>query len=157
MKKARLIGLNLVAALVLVRFTISKFAAWPISVAGFVDMARPLGIDPALFRIGTGFVIGFAALSHAVNALIVVRKETTKATPLLTLNILYSTGAMTGALLAEFFLRSAVKWPLVFIALGIIGVSVATFRAFSDQIVQLVQMRMAGHNPSDSTAVPTSP
>lgn len=130
MKKARLIGSNLMAALVLTRFTISKFAAWPVSVAGFVDMAKPLGIDPTLFRIGTGFVIGFAALSHVVNAVIIARESTTKATPLLALNVLYSTGAMTGALLAEFFLRSTVKWPLVGIALGVLFVSITTFRAF---------------------------
>ncbi len=123
--KALLIFLNLIAGSILIRFTISKFAAWPVSVAGFVDMAKPIGVDPTFFRIATGFIIGFAALSFFINCLIILlRKEDySKYLLLFTFNNLYSTGAMLGALLSEFFLRSSVKWLLVYIAIGIVFIT----------------------------------
>ncbi len=121
-----LIVLNLISGLVLTRFTISKFAAWPVSVAAFNDMAKPLGIDPTFFRIATGFVIGYAAISFFTNCLILLLKkeETEKFKLLYTFNSLYAIGAMTGALLSEFFLRSSPKWPLVYIAIGIVVIAV---------------------------------
>lgn len=103
--KPLLIILNSISGLVLVRFTISKFAAWPVSVAAFADMAKPLGIDPTFFRIGTGFVIGYAAISFFANSLILLIKYqgNEKLKLLYTFNSLYATGAMTGALVSEFF------------------------------------------------------
>jgi len=127
--KKLLIILNLLSGLVLVRFTVSKFAAWPVSVAGFVDMAKPLGIDPTLFRVSTGFIIGFAALSLFLNTLVLARPRSKRADRLLAANVIYVVGAMGGALISEFFLRSEVKWPLVYIAVGIIAVSVANVLA----------------------------
>ena len=35
----------------LVRFSLSKLMAWPISVKAFIEMAKPIGIDPTFFRI----------------------------------------------------------------------------------------------------------
>ncbi len=122
-----LIILNFLAGLILTRFTISKFAAWPISVAGFEDMAKPLGIDPTFFRIGTGFIIGFAMLAYFANCLILILKKEQHEIylRLFAFNSLYGTGAMIGALFAEFFLRTEVKWLLVYFAAGIIFVSLA--------------------------------
>ncbi|MDF3130577.1 hypothetical protein P0Y35_15320 [Kiritimatiellaeota bacterium B1221] len=124
--KTMLILLNVMTALILTRFTVSKFAAWPESVAGFVDMAKPLGIDPTFFRITTGFIIGFAVLFFLSNVLILIRMKNAQGGFIrwFTFNNLYALGAMTGALLAEFFLRSSVKWMLVYIALGVILVSI---------------------------------
>ncbi len=125
--KILLIMLNFLAGLILTRFTISKFAAWPVSVAAFEDMAKPLGIDPTFFRIGTGFVIGFAMLAFFVNCLILVFKKERHGffLRLFAFNSLYGLGAMLGALFAEFFLRTEVKWMLVYYATGIIIVSLA--------------------------------
>ena len=124
--KPLLIVLNLISGLVLTRFTISKFAAWPVSVEAFVDMARPLGIDPTFFRIATGFVIGYAAISFFTNGLILLLKKerNEKAKLIYTFNSLYAIGAMTGALFSEFLLRTAPKWPLVYIAIGIVALAV---------------------------------
>lgn len=121
-----LILLNSISGLVLVWFTVSKFAGWPVSVAAFVDMAKPLGIDPTFFRIATGFVIGYASIALFTNALILLLQKdgNEKARPLFTFNSLYATGAMVGALCAEFFLRSSPKWPLVYIGTAIVVVAV---------------------------------
>ncbi len=120
-----LILLNSISGLVLVRFTVSKFAGWPVSVAAFVNMAKPLGIDPTFFRIATGFVIGYASIALFTNALILLLKKdgNEKARLLFTFNSLYATGAMVGALFAEFLLRSSPKWPLVYIATAIAGIN----------------------------------
>lgn len=125
--KITLSVLNLLAGLILTRFTISKFAAWPISVAAFNDMAKPLGIDPTLFRIGTGFIIGYAAISFFVNcALLLLNKvEQRKPTILFAFNNVYAIGAMIGALFSEFFLRSEIKWMLVYIAIAVIAIATA--------------------------------
>lgn len=130
--KAPLALLNLFAGLILIRFTVSKLAAWPISVAAFEDMAKPLGLDPTAFRISTGFIIGIASLSFFINCLIVLLKkgDNRKRIRIFTINSLYSIGAMTGALLSEFFLRSDPKWMLVYIAIGIIFISLTNL-AFS--------------------------
>lgn len=123
--KPLLILLNSISGLVLVRFTISKFAAWPVSVAAFVDMAKPIGVDPTFFRITTGFIIGYASISFFTNALILlVKKDGNENSRLLyTFNSLYATGAMSGALCSEFFLRTNPKWPLVYIAAGIVVIA----------------------------------
>ena len=128
--------LNLLAGLVLVRFTVSKFAAWPISVAAFEDMAQPLGIDPTFFRIGTGFIIGFASLSFFANGVLLLGKalERRKYLRLFTLTTLYGIGAMTGALFSEFFLRTEPKMMLVYIAAGIIFIAAINLLSFRKKI-----------------------
>ncbi|MGJ8655197.1 MAG: hypothetical protein ACSHX6_02010 [Akkermansiaceae bacterium] len=137
---------NLLAGLILVRFTISKFAAWPISVAAFEEMAKPLGIDPTLFRISTGFVIGFASLAFLVNAILILSKSLDKGKylRLFTLTNLYSLGAMTGALFSEFFLRTEPKMMLVYIALAVIAVAATNLSTRYKQIsVTLQQPKLA--------------
>lgn len=124
--KPFLITLNLISGLILSRFTISKFAAWPESVAGFVDMAKPIGIDPTFFRIATGFIIGYAMIAMVTNGLVLFLKNRSEKLELLfTFNGLYAAGAMFGALASEFGLRSTAKWPLVYIAIGILTVAAA--------------------------------
>jgi len=139
--KPLLIVLNSISGLLLVRFTISKFAAWPVSVAAFVDMAKPLGIDPTFFRIGTGFVIGYAAISFFANSLILIlNKEGNKRIKLLyTFNSLYASGAMVGALISEFFLRSNPKWPLVYIATGIVVIAMANLLSRYSKISEFLR------------------
>lgn len=139
--KPLLIILNSISGLVLIRFTISKFAAWPISVAAFVDMAKPLGIDPTFFRISTGFVIGYAAIALFTNALILLFKQERheKFKLLFTFNSLYATGAMTGALFSEFFLRSNPKWALVYIATAIVSIAIANLLSRHSKISQLLR------------------
>ena len=141
--KPLLIALNSISGLVLIRFTISKFAAWPVSVAAFVDMAKPLGIDPTFFRIGTGFVIGYAALAFFVNSLILLLKKegSEKFKLLYAFNSLYATGAMIGALFSEFFLRSTPKWPLVYIATGIVVIAVVNLLSRHSKIPQILQCK----------------
>lgn len=136
-----LIILNAISGLVLVRFTVSKFAAWPVSVEAFIDMARPLGIDPTFFPVATGFVIGYAAVSFFTNALILLlKKERIEKIKLLyTFNCLYATGAMTGAVFSEFLLRSAPKWPLVYIAIGIVVVALTNLLSRFSNFPQLLR------------------
>jgi len=117
---------TLLMGLVLSRFAISKLTAWEISVQAFIEMARPLGLDPTLFRITTGILILIVFLSYLVTAFLTVAKNKLKR--LQTYNYYNFTflanvlGLMTmvGALLAEFFLREQPKWLLVYIAIGII-------------------------------------
>jgi len=141
--KPLFIVLHLISGLVLTRFTISKFAAWPISVAAFVDMAKPLGIDPTFFRIATGFIIGYAAVSFFTNCLFLLLKkeQNEKAKLLYTFNSLYAIGAMTGALFAEFFLRSTPKWPLVYIAIGILVFAVVNLLSRYSRFSQVIGIR----------------
>ncbi len=142
--KTLLIILNILAALILTRFTVSKFAAWPESVAGFVDMAKPLGIDPTFFRITTGFIIGFAVLSFLCNCVLILRMKKVQDRGLwvFAFTNLYALGAMTGALLSEFFLRSSVKWMLVYIAIAVISVSILNLLTYGRKIsVALLPVR----------------
>lgn len=138
-----LILLNSISGLVLIRFTVSKFAAWPISVAAFVDMAKPIGIDPTFFRISTGFVIGYAAISFFTNALILLLKKegNEKFKLLYTFNSLYATGAMVGALFSEFLLRSIPKWPLVYIAAAIVVIAIVNVLSRYSKISQMLRNR----------------
>lgn len=135
--------LNSISGLVLVRFTVSKFAGWPVSVAAFVDMAKPPGIDPTFFRIATGFVIGYASISLFTNALVLLfRMEGNKKARLLfTFNSLYATGAMVGALFSEFYLRSNPKWPLVYIATAIVVVAAANLFSRYSKLPQALHVQ----------------
>lgn len=135
MKKI-LILLNLIAGFILLRFTVSKFAAWPISVAGFIDMAQPLGVDPTALRITTGFIIGYAMLAFFTNCFIIFFKKENNRNYVLLLgfNIFYALGAMIGALLTEFYIRSSVKWLLVYLAIGVIVVAISNFIAYKSQL-----------------------
>ena len=110
-------------AAVLVRFAVSKLFAWPISVAAFVEMAKPLGINPTFFRIFTGITLTIVIIGYAISLVLISRtkfpqkKESlylVKASNLMGLTV------MTGALFSEFLLRVSPKWPLVYIASAIV-------------------------------------
>ena len=111
---------------VLVRFAISKLAAWEISVNAFIEMAKPLGIDPTFFRVSTGFLISAVMLSYFLNAIYTLFQNKVFFNAQLNYNkfSLFANAfgllTMVGALLSEFFLRVQPKWLLVYIAIGII-------------------------------------
>lgn len=117
---------NLLMALVLSRFAISKLAAWDISVKAFIEMAQPLGIDPTFFRLFTGVIITLIVIGYFTSALYTLFKAKLNGK----LKISHSkfvqfcnlAGLLTmvGALFAEFLLRVEPKWLLVYIAIGVI-------------------------------------
>ena len=118
---------TLLSGLLLVRFVISKFFAWPISVQAFIEMAKPMGIDPTFFRLFTGVIILIACVGFFISFYLLVRnlvKAQSKELIYTAFFYIYGIGAMTGALLAEFLLRDEPKIPLVIIALFIIITSI---------------------------------
>lgn len=113
-------------AVVLVRFAISKLFAWPVSVAAFVEMAKPIGIDPTFFRIFTGITLTVVIAGYLSSLYLVTRKRFPKKKEWLYLvrgSNLLGASVMVGALLSEFFLRTHPKWPLVYIATAIVTFS----------------------------------
>ncbi|UMB59598.1 hypothetical protein MHL31_10960 [Lutibacter sp. A80] len=117
---------NILMGIVLSRFAISKLTGWEISVKAFIEMAKPLGIDPTFFRIFTGIVISAVVigyLSTAILSLIKNKERFTFKVPFTTWAIfsnLFGLLTMVGALIAEFSLRVQPKWLLVYIAIGVI-------------------------------------
>lgn len=117
---------NLLMALVLSRFAISKLAGWDISVKAFIEMAQPLGIDPTFFRLFTGVIISLIVIGYFTSALYTLFK--TKLSDKLKKSHanfvkfcnLMGLLTMVGALFAEFLLRVEPKWLLVYIAIGVI-------------------------------------
>ncbi|MEC7276273.1 MAG: hypothetical protein VXV96_08125 [Bdellovibrionota bacterium] len=106
----------------LVRFSLSKLFAWPISVQAFIEMAQPLSLDPTFFRISTGVIISITCLSYFISFFFGITKRELRSLKSM-LYTLFSNAlgiiVMSGALLAEFFLRVQPKWPLVVIAIFI--------------------------------------
>lgn len=113
---------NLLMGIVLSRFAISKLAGWEISVNAFIEMAKPLGIDPTFFRVSTGVVISAVVIGYFITAFFSLSKNKTKIPFKEWASILNLFGLFTmiGALIAEFSLRITPKWLLVYIAIGII-------------------------------------
>ena len=117
---------SLLMGVILSRFAISKLAGWEISVQAFIEMANPLGINPTFFRVSTGVIILIVVLSYLFSAFYTFfQKKVLLPSKLdyLKLSILTNVVGiftMTGALLSEFYLRIQPKWPLVYIAIGII-------------------------------------
>lgn len=114
---------TLLSGLLLVRFVISKFFAWPISVQAFIQMAKPIGIDPTFFRLFTGVIILIACVGFLISFYLLIRnrvKAQSKELIYTAFFYLYGIGAMIGALVAEFLLRDEPKLPLVIIALFIV-------------------------------------
>lgn len=115
--------------IVLSRFAISKLAGWDISVKAFIEMAKPLGIDPTLFRVSTGIVISAVVIGYLITAAFsliknnAITKFKIPFTKWATLTNLFGLLTMLGALIAEFSLRVQPKWLLVYIAIGIISFS----------------------------------
>jgi hypothetical protein len=121
---------NLLSGLLLIRFSLSKLFAWPISVNAFIEMAKPIGIDPTFFRLFTGVIITTICLGYFYSFFILIRnkvKANTKEVIYATFFNLLGAGVMVGALISEFALRVEPKWPLVFIATFIVVSSVINF------------------------------
>ncbi|WP_372755412.1 hypothetical protein [Labilibaculum sp.] len=121
---------NLLMSAVLSRFAISKLAGWEISVNAFIEMAQPLGINPTFFRLFTGFVIlsiVIAYLSTAIYSLFeskIGSEVKINFKKFANYSNLMGLLTMIGALLAELFLRVQPKWPLVYIAIAVIILSI---------------------------------
>lgn len=118
---------TLLSGLLLIRFVLSKFFAWPVSVQAFIEMAKPIGIDPTFFRLFTGVIILIACLGFLISFYLLVRGKVKAQSKELIYTVffyIYGIGAMSGALLAEFLLRNEPKIPLVIIALFIVTTSI---------------------------------
>lgn len=118
---------TLLSGLLLIRFVLSKFFAWPVSVQAFIEMAKPLGIDPTFFRLFTGVIILIACLGFLISFYLLLRRKVKNQSKELIYTVffyLYGIGAMSGALLAEFILRDEPKMLLVIIALFIVITSI---------------------------------
>jgi hypothetical protein len=121
---------NLLSGILLIRFSLSKLFAWPISVKAFIEMAKPIGIDPTFFRLFTGVVITTICLGYFYSFYLLFRNKVQPNTKEVTYSMFFNfigAGVMIGALTAEFLLRVEPKWPLVFIALFIVITSVINF------------------------------
>lgn len=120
---------NSLMGIVLTRFAISKLVGWDISVKAFIEMAKPLGIDPTFFRVSTGLLISAVVIGYLVTAIFSLIKNnalTKYKIPFskwATLTNLFGLLTMVGALIAEFSLRVQPKMMLVYIALGIVIIS----------------------------------
>tara|TARA_R110001583_G_scaffold35585_1_gene118175 strand:- start:23327 stop:23728 length:402 start_codon:yes stop_codon:yes gene_type:complete len=112
--------------IVLSRFAILKLAGWEISVNAFIEMAKPLGIDPTFFRVFTGIIISAVVIGYLSTAFFSLfrNKASFKAkisyTSWAIFTNIFGLLTMIGALIAEFSLRVQPKWLLVYIALGVI-------------------------------------
>ncbi|WP_372655911.1 hypothetical protein [Halobacteriovorax sp.] len=125
---------NFINGLLLVRFSLSKLFAWPISVKAFIEMAKPLGIDPTFFRLFTGVIITSICLGYFANFYLIISKKAQvaiKGIPFIQLSNIVGIGVMIGALISEFALREVPKWPLVIIASVIILFSILNLAQFN--------------------------
>ena len=139
-KKIILFTTSLIMGLVLSRFAISKLTGWEISVKAFIEMAKPLGIDPTFFRLFTGVLILILFVSYlAVAILTLIKSKVNLPAKFDYYNLAFATNIlgiliMLGALLAEFYLRIQPKWLLVYIAIGVIVFSVINLRIIKNSI-----------------------
>ena len=127
----RLLLTHLFNGVILIRFAISKLMAWPISVAAFIEMAKPLGIDPTFFRISTGILVSVVIALYFSCVVLLIKKsllQHPKARAWGIFSNLVGIGFSLGALFSEFFLREAPKVPLVIIASVIILFSIFNVR-----------------------------
>lgn len=120
---------NLLMGVVLSRFAISKLVGWDISVKAFIEMAKPLGIDPTFFRISTGILISAVVIAYLTTAILSLLKKDKLILQKISFNTwaiyanLFGLLTMTGALISEFSLRIQPKMLLVYIASSIIILS----------------------------------
>ena len=121
---------NILMAVVLSRFSISKLAGWEISVQAFIEMAKSLGINPTFFRISTGILITIVVIGYFATAIFSLLNKAYKSnttvpfTKWATYANILGLLTMVGALIAEFSLRVQPKWLLIYIAIGIILLSI---------------------------------
>ena len=114
---------SLLLGLILVRFSLSKLTSNPMVVEQFIEMAKPIGIDPTFFRMFTGVILLIIAVLYILNSLGLFLKNK-KPNPLV---YVLGIGVMLGALLSEFLLRTEPKWVLVILALFITSISTVNF------------------------------
>ena len=130
---------NLLMATVLSRFAISKLTGWEISVKAFIEMAKPLGIDPTFFRVSTGILISAVVISYLLTAIFSLIKNNAISrynipfSKWATFTNLFGLLTMVGALIAEFSLRVQPKWMLVYIAIGIVVLSASNIFILNKQ------------------------
>ncbi len=129
---------NFLMGIVLSRFAISKLTGWEISVKAFIEMAQPLGIDPAFFRVSTGILISAVVLGYLATAGFSLLKSKVTLfkipfTKWAKLSNLFGLLTMIGALVAEFSLRVQPKWLLVYIAIGIVVLSATNLLILNKQ------------------------
>ncbi|MDV7186541.1 hypothetical protein R3X25_04545 [Lutibacter sp. TH_r2] len=130
MNKVLVFITNALMGIILSRFAISKLAGWEISVNAFIEMAKPIGIDPTFFRVFTGIIISAVVIGYLATAIFSLVKNNTITkynipfSKWATITNLFGLLTMVGALIAEFSLRIQPKWLLVYIALGVILFSV---------------------------------
>jgi hypothetical protein len=118
---------SFLSGLLLIKFSLSKLFAWPISVKAFIEMAKPIGVDPTFFRLFTGIIITIICLGYFYSFYLLFRNKVQPNTKEVIYSMLFNllgAGVMIGALIAEFLLRVEPKWPLVIIALFIVISSV---------------------------------
>ena len=132
---------NLLMGLVLSRFAISKLTGWEISVNAFIEMAKPLGIDPTFFRIFTGIVILSIVIGYLTSALFTLFQNKIESSGKINYNVFVKLAnlagllTMVGALLAEFFLRVQPKYLLVYIAIGVILFSAINLYIIQNKLI----------------------
>ena len=124
---------------VLSRFAISKLAGWDISVKAFIEMAKPLGIDPTFFRVSTGIIISAVVIGYIITAIFSLVKNNALFKSKIpfkqwaTFTNLFGLLTMTGALISEFSLRVQPKMLLVYIATGIVILSAVNIYMLNKQ------------------------
>lgn len=117
---------NLLMGIVLSRFAISKLTGWEVSVNAFIEMSKPLGINPTFFRVSTGIIISAVVIGYLLTAIFSLTKNNSIIKPKIDFNKwamfanFFGLLTMVGALISEFSLRVQPKWLLVYIALGIV-------------------------------------
>ncbi|QZT35847.1 hypothetical protein K5X82_11130 [Halosquirtibacter xylanolyticus] len=113
---------NLFIGLIFLRFSISKLLGFPSAVKGFEDMAKPLHIDPDLFRFGIGSTMLVVCISCLlVTVLSFFRSLNNKMS--INLGYVSSVGvilSMIGAMFSELFLRTNPVWPLFYLGGSIV-------------------------------------
>ncbi|MBL1232305.1 MAG: hypothetical protein CMD31_06995 [Flavobacteriales bacterium] len=135
---------NLLMGCVLSRFAISKLTGWEISIQAFIEMAKPLGLDPTFFRVSTGIIIAAVVIAYLTTAIFsllrnnTVIKSKVQFTKWATFSNLFGLLTMTGALIAEFSLRVHPKWLLVYIACTIIIFSVLNIIILNVQSITII-------------------
>lgn len=133
-------GASAVMGLILTNFAFSKLLGVKDVVTQFNEMAKPLGINPDFFRLFTGAVILVISVSYLVSAginLFKANKKLSLKTNEYRLNVFANSSGiivMSGALLAEFFLRSTPKIPLVLLAALIILISTMNLKTILKNI-----------------------
>lgn len=128
MKKFILL-LHFIAAVLMFRFALPKILGQEVSVQGFNEITRSLPVSSDFFRIFTGvteliivFLMGLFLVLSIQKINIAPALKNYKGIISLTANgLLLAT--MIGGLLAEFFARDMPKYALVYIACGLILVS----------------------------------